>query len=306
MACASFLLLSSAAVWKAYCTQMRFDLAALAAGVAVWPGVYLLAGGCAKAFDPPRGRDTIVTRVLPRWAPVLAAWWTLAGVELGIGALVVSDVATPVPECAAAAVLAVAALGAGWGLRHAPDAGCGCFGARSVTQVSTLTVARAALLSALALASALVGQGWTHVLARPGAALVCLALGVALWRVTPELREVVWRLGSLRSAYAGTVGRLRDAACARREVSVERLVAQLRASALWNEAQRFLSQDAPSEHWQEGCRGYLCYPASFEGDAVTAVFTLYVGRGGGASGVAFVDEESRRVFATIAGEPGRW
>jgi len=188
---------------------MRFDLAALAAGVAVWPGVYLLAGGCTKAFDPPRRRDTIVTRVLPHRVPVLAAWWTLAAVEVGIGALVVSEAVTPIPEYAAAALLAIAAFVAAGGLRHAPDAGCGCFGAQSATPVSTLTVARAALLSALALASALVDEGWTHVLVHPGAALVCLALGVALWSATPELREVVWRLGSLRSAYAGTVRGLR-------------------------------------------------------------------------------------------------
>lgn len=285
---------------------MSFDLAAFGAGIGFWPGLYLLAGGCAKALSRPQRADTIVTRVLPHRVPVLAAWRTVAGVELGIGALVVAAVATPVPEYAAAAALAFAALVAAWGVRHAPDAGCGCFGAQSATHVSTSTVVRSGLLSAFALASALVGQGWTHVLAHPGAALVWLAVGVALWAGTPELRDLVWRPGSFRSAYSGAVRRLRETACARRKLSVERMVAQLRASTLWDEAREFLSQEVPSEHWQEGCRAYLCYPASYEGDAATAVFTLDVGAGGGASGVAFVDEDNQHVFATIAGERGRW
>jgi hypothetical protein len=209
-----------------------------------------------------------------------------------------------VAEFAATLVLAVALLVAVWGRRHAPEADCGCFGARPAP-VSRRTVARAGTLTALALVAAIGGEGWTQGFTDPVAGAICLAAGAALVLMSPELvggRDAIRE----RLRPGARSQRVRDAACALRRVPLERSLARLHRSDLWRTSRRYLSSEVPAETWQEGCWRYVCYPASYEGERVTAVFALALRATRASNAVAFVDEQDRRVLGQISGdtEPG--
>jgi hypothetical protein len=264
-------------------------LSALASGLGLWPGLFLIAGGWAKARDPAGGRDTIVARALPDRIALRVAWPAAAAIELGVGLLVISALLLPWPEYAAALVLGVALLVSVWGLRHAPEAGCGCFGAQAAP-VSARTVARAGVLAGLALAAAIGGEAWTSAFTEPVAVVVWLAAGAGLVLLSPELHR------------APSSQRMRDVVCAVRHVPLERSLARLHGSELWRDARGHLSSDVPAETWQEGCWRYVCYPANYEGERATAVFALAL-RARTTNAVAFVDEERQRVLGQISGEP---
>jgi len=253
----------------------------------MWPGLFLLVGGATKAADSTHGRGTVVLRALPARVPEAAAWWTLAALELGAGALVLATLATPFAQLAAALLLAVATAVAAWGVRNASDASCGCLGASR--PIDAGTPLRAAALAALALCGALAARPWTAVFDDAAATALWLAVGAALAAATPELRG----------------GRpLAEALCARRWVSLERTLTRLRASELWRGAREHLAAEAPSEHWREGCWRYLSYPARYDGRRATAVFALYLGGGRSrADAVAFVDEAGGQVLGELRMRP---
>ena len=156
-------------------------LPAIASSLALWPGLLLAAGGLAKAVD--LASDDVQDTVLHGWWPAArrcarpgvssrrrswrsASWSSPA-------------LAVPWPEAAAALLLGGAALVAVWGLRNAPDAGCGCFGARATATVSARTAVRAGFLAALAAVAAVGGASWTSVLDDPAAAA---APSLPAWR----------------------------------------------------------------------------------------------------------------------------
>jgi len=258
---------------------------AVASSLALWPGLLLVAGGLAKSFDVARDEvsDTVFARLVGRHR-LRAAWGAVAGAELAVGGLVLATVLAPWPEAAAAVLLAGAAAIALWGLRYAPDAGCGCFGAGS-SPVSVRTTARAGFLAALAALAAVGGESWTAVFGEPAAWLaVALAGAVVAW-LSPELREAA-------------AARAQEAACLRR-VSLERSVARLRRSELWQRARPYVSADVPGEHWDEGCWRLICYPAVYEGEPATAVFAVSLGLSQSQNRVAFVAEAEQRVLGRL-------
>ncbi|MDA0160015.1 hypothetical protein OM076_07065 [Solirubrobacter ginsenosidimutans] len=280
-------------------------MSASASGLAVWPGVFLLAGGVAKARevrDDAVDGGTLLFRAVGRSVPPRPAWAAVAGAELVVGGLVLAGVARPYPQLAGGTGLAAAGALAAWGVRNAPDAGCGCFGARS-EPVSPRTAVRAGVLSALALAAATGGGAWTNAFRRPAAgrrggaaslpraaaAAVVLGAGAALAATTPELRP--------RHARA----RAHDLVCAHRPAPPRRTLERLRQSNLFSDARPYLAADAPSEQWRDGCWRYVSYPANYEGEAATAVFALYLGKSRNADGVAFVAEDEQRVIGQIKG-----
>jgi hypothetical protein len=268
------------------------SLSALASGLALWPGVFLLAGGATKALDVRAGESgtgTVLARALPTRVPLRAAWTAVAGAELAVGGLVLAGVALPFSLLAAAAGLAAAGLLSLWGVRHAPDTGCGCFGAARSEPVSPRTVVRAGVLCALALVAMLGGDGWFAALSHPLAVAAVLAVGAGLAAATPELRP--------RNARV----RLREAVWAHRPAPPRRTLERLRRSPLWADAREYLAADAPSEQWREGCWRYLAYPATYDGEAATAVFALYLGRDRASDGVAFVAEREQRVLGRLRG-----
>ena len=74
-------------------------------------------------------------------------------------------------------------------------------------------------------------------------------------------------------------------------------MAGLRRSELWQRARPYVSAETPTEHWDEGCWRLLCYPAVYEGEPVTAVFSIHLGLRQSPNTVAFVDEAEQRVLA---------
>jgi hypothetical protein len=259
------------------------SLSALASGLAVWPGLLLAVGGALKLLEAEE-EDSVLLRVLPAQVSPRA----VAAAELLVGALVLVGLLTPVPEALAALLLAGATGVSVWGVRHAPESSCGCFGRRS-EKVSPRTIARAGLLAALALIAVLGGEAWWNVFSSVLAIVVVALAGVALAVLTPELQPRNFRV------------RAREAACKHKPVSVNRTVSRLRASDLWREAREYLAADAPAEQWRDGCFRYLVYPANYDGEAATAVFALYLGRDRAADGVAFVSDEEQRVLGQITG-----
>jgi hypothetical protein len=250
----------------------------LVAALAVWPGLFPLAGGALKLRADEAG-ETLMTRVLPDFVSPKA----VAGVELALGALVLL---VPVSAFAAAALLALAAGVATWGVFNVPEASCGCFGARS-EPVSPRTAVRAGLLALLALAPAVAGAAWWDA-SLAGVALTLVA-GAVLVALTPELRSRDARLA------------VNEAVCAHRPAPPRVTLARLRGSTLWADAKQYLAADAPTEQWRDGCWRYLAYPARYDGEDATAVFALYLGRSRAADGVAFVATDEERVLGQIKG-----
>jgi hypothetical protein len=247
----------------------------LLVALAIWPGLFLLAGGALKLRADEDG-ETLMTRVLPGFVSPRA----VAGAELAIGALVLLGV--PFSGYAAAVLLAAAAGVATWGVFNVPQASCGCFGARS-EPVSPRTAVRAGLLALLALG----GTPWWD--ASPAGCALAVLAGAVLVALTPELRSRDARLS------------VNEAVCAHRPVSVRATLSRLRRSTLWADAKQYLAADAPSEQWRDGCWRYLAYPATYEGEDATAVFALYLGRSRTADGVAFVAAGEERVLGQIKG-----
>jgi uncharacterized membrane protein YphA (DoxX/SURF4 family) len=275
-------------------------LRAAASGLAFWPGLLLVAAGAAKASDVWRRRrigSTVVGRLLEDRVPLRPAWAVAAAVELAAGALVLSGLLVPWPEAAAALVLAAAAGIAFWGLRTVPGADCGCFGLQN--RVQPWTIVRASLLAALAAAGALGGRSWWAVFDRPAALVPLLAAGALVAWLSPELPDVIDALEVVAGKPSARLRRIRSAACERRAGPVEESADRLRRTELWKRAQPYLSGDAPTEDWFEGCTRLLCYPAVYEGESATAVFAVGLGRRRSATTVAFVNEEERRVLARL-------
>ncbi len=247
----------------------------LLAALTVWPGLFLLAGGALKLRADDEG-ETLMTRVLPGFVSPKA----VACGEIVIGALVLLGV--PFSGYVAAALLAVAAGVATWGVRNVPQASCGCFGAKS-EPVSPRTAVRAAFLALLALG----GTPWWG--ASPAGWGLALVAGAVLLALTPELRSRETRL------------QVNEAVCSHRPAPPKVTIARLRDSTLWADAQQYLAADAPSEQWRDGCWRYLVYPANYDGEDANAVFALYLGRSRSADGVAFVATGEERVLGQIKG-----
>jgi hypothetical protein len=272
-------------------------VSAVASGLAVWPGSMLVAAGLAKAADVVRGDagDTVLGRLVRRRRRLRAVWAIVAAAEAAVGALVLTEVAVPWPEAAAAALLGAAALLAAWGARHAPDAGCGCFGARSRARVSARTAVRAGLLAAFAAAAVAGGEAWTSVFDEPAAVAAVVVAGAAVAWLSPELRGRT--LPSPVAPAVAAARRLPSAVC--RGTSFERSVARLRRSELWRRARPYVAGDEPTEHWDEGCWRLICYPAVYDGEPATAVFAVSLGPRQSRNRVAFVDEVERRVLGRL-------
>lgn len=145
-----------------------------------------------------------------------------------------------------------------------PEAGCGCFGDLSHTPVSWRSIARAALLCAVALAS--IGARPLRMPGSPGMAWLLLAIVAAelaaLGALSPELSEVMVRLGYCEP-------------CEARRIPVSRTLNSLRASSQWRRYRRHLTADEPSDVWREGCWRFAVFPGMAEGRRVDVVFAVY-------------------------------
>jgi hypothetical protein len=276
---------------------------AIASSLALWPGLFLVVGGLAKAVDVSRGEvgGTVLARLVDGRAPQRAVWALVAAAELAVGMLVVAGLAVPWPEAAAALLLSGAGLVAAWGVRHAPDAGCGCIGARSTATVDRRTVLRAGLLAVFAALAAAGGASWMSAVHDPLAVAAVVVSGVALAWLSPELSRL-WHAVAKRLAGQPSRGRRLQAVACSRRVSLERSLDRLCRSELWESARPYLAADEPSEHWDEGCWRLVCYPAVYGDEPATAVFAINLGLGQGHNRVAFVNEAEQRVLGGLSAD----
>lgn len=145
-----------------------------------------------------------------------------------------------------------------------PEAGCGCFGDLSHTPVSWRSIARAALLSAAALAS--IRARSLGMPDSPGMKWLLVALVAAelttLAALSPEVGELMVRLGYSEP-------------CEVRRIPVSRTLASLRASSQWRRYKRHLTALEPTDVWREGCWRYAVFPGASEGRRVEVVFAVY-------------------------------
>lgn len=149
--------------------------------------------------------------------------------------------------------------------RRGTDEGCGCFGGLSSAPAGRRGLARAALLTVAAVASAGVPETGAAVLSRAGAgAVLILAAETALLLVlSPEL--------------ALAVERSRKATpCELLDVPLEQTYARLQASEAWREHEDDLTSAQPTETWRELCVRYVVYPARIDGRVAEVVFAVPV------------------------------
>jgi hypothetical protein len=149
--------------------------------------------------------------------------------------------------------------------RRGVQEGCGCFGGLSAAPAGGRGLARAALLTLAAVASAGVPETGAAVLSRAGAGAVLLlaAETAALLALSPEI--------------ALAVERARNATpCELVDAPLEQTYARLRASAVWREHENDLTSARPTETWRELCLRYVVYPARIDGRSAEVVFAVPV------------------------------
>ncbi|WP_026405216.1 MauE/DoxX family redox-associated membrane protein [Actinomadura rifamycini] len=183
---------------------------------------------------------------------------------LGLALLLSSHVAV---RLATTAVFAAATWVVGELRVRRPDAGCGCFGGLSGKRVGRRSVARAVLLTAVAVAA--LGAPHTGLDAlRGGHVLVgtVFAVELALFAaLSPELAAVpVRRLPGARPATP----------CERRRSPLAETYATLRGSAEWAAHEDAVTSAVPLDVWREGCWRFLAYPARLDGRDVRLVFAV--------------------------------
>jgi hypothetical protein len=190
------------------------------------------------------------------------------GVALAEGVIGVALLVTPAGVVRLACVVFFAS--ATWIIgdlaRRGTDKGCGCFGGLSAAPAGRRGLVRAALLTAVALASAGVPETGAQILGRAGAGSVLLlaaetALLVAL---SPELALAVERTRN-------------STPCELLDVTLSETYARLHASDVWREHEEFLASARPTETWRELCHRYVVFPARIEGKRAELVFAVPVG-----------------------------
>jgi hypothetical protein len=189
------------------------------------------------------------------------------GVALAEGGIGVALMITPAGVVRAACVVFFAS--ATWIIgdlaRRGTDEGCGCFGGLSTAPAGRRGLARAALLTATALASAGATRTGVQVLAHAGAGTVLL-LGAEtglLLVLSPELALAVERTRN-------------STPCELLDVPLAEMYERLHASEAWRVHEDHLTSARPIETWRELCHRYVVFPARIEGKWAEVVFAVPV------------------------------
>jgi hypothetical protein len=149
--------------------------------------------------------------------------------------------------------------------RRGADEGCSCFGGLSSAPAGRRGLARAALLTFVALVSAGVPGTGAHVLGRvgAGAVLVLVAETALLLALSPELTLIVERARN-------------STPCELLDVTVPETYARMYASQAWREFEDSLTSARPTEVWRELCHRFVVFPARVDGRAAEVVFAVPV------------------------------
>jgi hypothetical protein len=149
-----------------------------------------------------------------------------------------------------------------WDLRkRRPDAGCGCFGDVSVAPVGLRSIARSAVLTAMAVLVALERVTGADLPALWSGTVAAWIAGYAalLLLLSPEVEELIDRV------------RYR-APCEQRRIPPGRALSRLKASAAWRAHRPMLAAEEPSDMWRELCWRFFTFPAKDGSEVVFAVY----------------------------------
>ncbi|OLT13661.1 hypothetical protein BJF79_19910 [Actinomadura sp. CNU-125] len=149
-----------------------------------------------------------------------------------------------------------------------PDAGCGCFGGLSGRRVGRRSVARAVLLTAVAVTA--LGAPHTGLDAlRDGHVTLGAVFAVELLLFAALSPEVTAVFGRRRLPGARPV-----TPCERRRSPLAETYATLHASAEWAAYENAVTSAVPLDVWREGCWRFLAFPARLDGRDVRLVFAV--------------------------------
>lgn len=251
----------------------------LAGQAAIVAGILLLAAA-AKAADRflARGDASLTPTVLSSWLGAERARHAEVGVaasEALIGAWLLSGMLAGIAGATAAAFL-FAATGV-LILTHSrnPQAGCGCFGARSSTPIDTRSILRPALLGVVALGPAISGgEVWIGAFHRPVVLIILLF-------------EVALTVGASRELRFGQDPPAEWA----EDRDLRRAVRAVRRSRTFRRLQDRLRSPVPSDAWIDP-----------EHPQRVVLFELGANRPGAERYIAFAVSSTRRAKITSVGE----
>lgn len=187
------------------------------------------------------------------------------GVALAEGAIGVALFVTPLGVVRLACVVFFAS--ATWIIgdltRRGTGEGCGCFGGLSTAPAGRRGLVRAALLTAVAVASAGVPDTGVEILARTGAGAVLLlaAETALLLALSPEVTVAVERSRT-------------STPCELLQVTLSETYARLHASEVWRAYENDLLSARPTETWRELCHRFAVFPARVDGRRASVVFAV--------------------------------
>jgi hypothetical protein len=240
------------------------SLAPLVGGVLVWAAVLKLAGRSAEIS----ARRSALSRLVGR-DRVLAAYRTVGGVELAVGALLLLPPALPA-EAWLSVTLCVGMLGyLAYARLAAPQSSCGCLGEKSAP-VRWRAFARAGLLALASVGATMSTVWWGNaVLDRPLETVGVLAAGAALIVVLSAELDRLWLVPLRRLRL-----RFRHPLAGQPfTVPLESTVQQLQKSDAYRSVVELLRSDL-LDSWDEGEWRLLTYSVRRESGPATAVFAV--------------------------------
>jgi hypothetical protein len=254
----------------------------------------LVGAGASKLLTrfPQMAADKSALAALLGTRHTLKAWRVLSTAELAIGVALVAEAQSRMPAAAATTVFAAAVGYLVWAWRRAPGAACGCFGGGGAS-VEPLTIIRACLLFAAALAPALYGS-WTDGVRNAGpltGALLAAEIAVMV-AVSPEIHVLVHRWRSV------------EPACLTSRVPLDDTVAAIKKSRAWRRLRGRLQSENLVDFWRDGCWRFHAYDLIHDGTAGSAVFAVKVPPGRMKLKVAIVTPEATLLRSRT--RPQRW
>ncbi len=180
-------------------------------------------------------------------------------------------------------------------LRIAPNQSCGCMGSNA-TKISRWSVLRAAWLLALTLIGWRAQNSWANALiAAPWLTLPIAIEAVVTWQLSPELGPVL----SLRALFIRAMRFRLDPDCHSVAFDWEPMEARLRNTATFQQLSPLIG--VRTDHWREGCLGFITYAAIYNKREATAVFAFPVRFDAREVSAAVVDDSTNTtVFARPA------
>jgi hypothetical protein len=182
--------------------------------------------------------------------------------------------------------------------RIAPDKPCSCMGGRP-TKISRRSLARAATVLALTLIGWQAQTFWgAALLAAPWTALIVAAEAFALWLLSPEFN---WSGARVEKRVLRALRLRLDPMCQGGALDWELLERRVRGSALFQELLDTLPHlGGRTDHWRDGCVGYLAYEARYHDRLATAVVAFPVWFDPSEISAAVVDAAQDEVLLQLA------